>query len=784
MTAEMALVFGILAAAVVLFVTEWLRMDLVALLVLVTLGLTGLVPAADVFAGFSSPAVITVWAMFILSGALTLTGVAERIGTAMTRVAGTGEIRLIAVIMATAALLSSVMNNVGVAALMLPVVINVARQTGRSPSRLLMPLSVGILLGGLTTLIGTPPNILVSEALREQGERPFAFFEFMPIGGPLVVVGIVFVALIGRHLLPERDPVREAGTPRGTTRGLYELAERLFTVRIPPDSPLDGRTLAQSRLGSALRLNVVAVQRSGRTRLAPTPGTVVHGGDRLLAIGRLDLVNDLLEGPEPLAVVEADGSAELILAEAEPVELAVPQDSSLVGSSLVRAALRRRFGVNVVSIRRGASVLNAGLHDVRIQAGDALLVQGPREAVDTLAAALEIGPAAPVSAGDLRRIYRLHERLLALHVPADSVLAGRTLADARLGDALGFTVWAIRRGGEMRPAAPDEVLRVGDTLLAEGSIHGLEMLRALRELEIESRPIQDIARFASARIGLAEVVLSPQTTLEGRSLRDLEFRDRYGLSVLAIWRRDRAYRTGLRDMQLRFGDALLVHGPTDHVRRLARDPDFIVVSETVPTASRPEKGPLAVLIMALMLVPVVAGWLPIAIASVTGAALMVLLRCLTMEEAYRFIDWPVVFLIAGMLPLGVALDQTGAAQLVANGIIATTAGLGPHGALAGLFLLAALAKVVVPAAALAVIMIPIAFSAAADLGVSPMPFFMTIAVAVSASFVGPIAHPANTIIMGPGGYRFSDYLRLGLPMTLIVFVVTVLLVPVLWPFAR
>jgi di/tricarboxylate transporter len=224
------MVLGVLGVALVLLITERVRMDVVALLVLGTLAVTGLVTPTDALSGFSNPAVVTVWAMFILSAALARTGVAEQIGRSVLHLAGSSEARMIAVIMLTAGFLSAFMNNIGVAALMLPVVMEVARRSGRPPSRLLMPLAYGCLLGGLTTLIGTPPNLLASDALREQGLTPFAMFDYTPVGIVAMLGGVAFVALIGRRLLPRRDPARETSERDSGSLGQQYALDELSVV--------------------------------------------------------------------------------------------------------------------------------------------------------------------------------------------------------------------------------------------------------------------------------------------------------------------------------------------------------------------------------------------------------------------------------------------------------------------------------------------------------------------------------------------------------------------------
>ena len=267
MTLDILLVLSILAIAVVFLVTEWIQMEVTALLSLGAVALTGLVSPVEALSGFSNPAVVTVWAVFILSGGLTRTGVAKVIGNFVLRLAGSKETRMIVVIMVTAGVMSAIMNNVAVAALMLPVVMDIARHTGITPSRLLMPLAYGSLLGGLTTQIGTPPNILVSDALRDEGLTAFTFFDFTPVGLVIMFSGIVFMVLIGRHLLPQRDVVKETTNHKKIDwQNQFDLEERLFQVKVPHDSILVNKSLAQIRMGSVLGWNLSLIHISEPTR--------------------------------------------------------------------------------------------------------------------------------------------------------------------------------------------------------------------------------------------------------------------------------------------------------------------------------------------------------------------------------------------------------------------------------------------------------------------------------------------------------------------------------------
>jgi di/tricarboxylate transporter len=778
-TPQIALVLIILVAAVVLFVTERLRVDVVALLVLSSLALSGLVTPSEALSGFSNPAVVTVWAVFVLGGGLYRTGIATILGRHVLGLAGSDEVRLIFVIMLTAGVLSGFMNNVGVAALFLPVVMDIARRTGRPPSRLLMPLAFGSLLGGLTTLIGTPPNILVSDALRDYGLRPFQLFDFTPVGIIVMLTGITFMALVGRHLLPVRDPAKEfAGSSQNDLEQVYSLHERLFVVALPPGSPLLGKTLAESRLGSALGLNVIGIIRNGHTQFAPDSDLILQSNDRMLVEGRPDQLVEARNHQQFIVEKDSPAVERLVSSEIVVAEVGLSPRSILLGQTLEQIGFRRRFGLNVLAIWRDGVRQRTSLQDGPLQSGDTLLVQGSRTRLDKLR---DI-PDFLVSKVEAAEVYHLHGRLMVVRVPQDSSLAGKTLAESHLGDAFGLTVLGIVREGatHLVPEATMQ-LRAGDTILVEGRPEELSTIRGLQDLEIEPETSLKLGDLESEQIGLAEVVLSPHTTLAGKTLRQLHFREKYGLSALAILHEGQVRRSNLRDQPLYFGDALLLHGPRENLKVLGSEPDFLMLTEADQEPPRLNKAPLALLIMAAVIVPVIFGWLPIFIAAVVGATLMVLTACLTMDEAYRFIEWKAVFLIAGMLPLGIAIQTSGAAEFLAQGVVTTAGGYGPLAIVAALFILTAVSAQVMPTAAVAVLLAPIAMNTARDMGISPYALMMTVAVAASASFLSPVAHPANVLTMGPGGYRFTDYIKVGLPLTVVVLVVVLLVLPLFWP---
>ncbi|MFO7495786.1 MAG: SLC13 family permease [Desulfobacterales bacterium] len=784
MTYPIAMVLSILLVAVVLLVTEWIPMEVTALLVLGAVAVSGLVQPIDALAGFSNPAVVTVWAVFILSGGLTRTGVGNVVGRVVLRLSGSSETWLVAVIMLSAGGMSAVMNNVAVAALMLPVVMDIARQTQRPPSRLLLPLAYGSLLGGLTTQIGTPPNILVSEALRDNGLTPFTMFDFTPVGLIVMIVGTLFMALIGRRLLPtHRAPEAGGGID---LRVQYGLGDRMFRLRVPAGVGLVGKSLAESRLGTVLGLNVVGITRRDRTLLAPGPTEVLQAGDCLIVEGRLgrlqQLQSELLHWSELNIEKDAVDLTRFFSNGMQVAAATLTVGGPLAGKTLNEMAFRSRFGVYVLAVRRGAKRYRTHLQDRILFDGDVLLLQGTGEHLERLRAEPGLTAMQPISAAELQADYQLQDRLLGMRVPQESVLVGQKLGDSRLGETLGVSVLAITRADETR-WLPDseEVLQAGDRLLVEGRLDDLLFLRTLSQLEVDTAGGIGPKSLESGEVGMVEAMLAPHSGLFGKTLRQLNFREKYNLNVLAIWREGKAYRSDLGSMALRLGDALLLYGSRRKLGILGREPDFLVLTEAAQEVPRIEKAPVAVAVMGGVLLPVVMGWLPIYIAAVIGAACMVLTRCLSMEEAYRAIEWKGVFLIAGMLPLGSALDASGAARYLAEGVVAVAGPLGPLAVAGGLMGLTFLATCFIPTAALVVLMVPIVLTTAADLQASPHALMMAMALAASASFMTPISHPANVMVMGPGGYRFVDYLKVGLSLTLVVAATVLLVLPIFWP---
>ncbi len=785
MPTDVITVLVILVAVILLLITDRIPLEVLAMLVMGALAVTGVVTYKESLAGFSNPAVVTIWAVFILSGGLTRTGIANILGRQLLKVAGGTRTMLVVTIMVIAGVLSAFMNNVAVAALMLPVVMDIARKTGRSPSSLLMPLAYGSLLGGLTTMIGTPPNILVSEALREFGMEAFSLFDFSPVGLAAMAGGIAFVTFVGLRFLPKEHPGDRHTADKGDLKSQYRLQEHLFQIKIFKGSALVGKTLAKSRLGAALGLNVVGITRGGIALLAPSHDEVIQADDLVIVEGNRGKIQEMNNWGQLLTDSGEIGMDALCDHGMRVAMVGLEPDGAMEGKSLSEIGFRNRYGLNVLAVQRGDRQLQEDLKLLPLKSDDQLLVHGPDGQLTALAEDPGFRVLDDAVGADPNRAGQLGKRLRRLIVPDGSRLIGLTLKESRLGDAVDVQILSIIRkdGTAMVPSSGDR-LEADDRLIVSGTADMISIL-LMQGLEAvfaeDASRVPDTSVLEDDQVGLVEVMLSPHSVLSDTTLQQMNFREKYGLNVLAIWRKGKAYQEGLRDMALQFGDALLLYGPWEKINMLGREPDFLVLTETAQEVPREEKAKVALGVMGAVLVPVIMGWLPIYIAVVIGAAVMVLSRCLTMEEAYRYIEWKAVFLIAGMLPLGTALDKTGAAQMLAEGVVSAVGPYGPYAVLFGLMAITFAATSIIPTAALVVLMVPIAMKTATGLGISPHALMMGIAMAASASFTSPISHPANVLVMGPGGYRFIDYIKVGVPLTLVVFAILMVVIPIFWP---
>jgi len=588
---DIVLVFVLLVTALILFATDWLRMDLVSLLLLLALAATGLVTIDEAFSGFSNPAVITVAAMFIISAGLTRTGALAPLGNLLMRLSGGSELRMVAVIMLCAAGFSAFINNIGATAMLMPLAVSMARSGRISPSKLLIPLAFGSLLGGVCTLIGTPPNILMNTLLRQYTGHHFTLFDFTPVGLAILTVGVLYMTFVGRHLLP----VRKAGT----LTEAYQVKDYITEAQILEGSPLHDQSIGHSNFEGRYGLRVRAFLRGGRKYPSPHRNRKLYSGDTLLL----------------------EGSPEAIL------------------------KLRDVKGLAIVPERDN-----------------------------------------PTPADD-------REELIVI-----------------------------------------------------------------------------------------EAALSPDSSLVGKTLRDVHFADTFGLTVLAIWRSGAPVVRQVDRVLLRFGDVLLLQGRLDNVVHLGEDHGFLLLGDIRTDSEQPKRAPLSLAILAATVLLAGTETMPIMLAASLGAVAMVLCRCLQVRDLYATIDWSIIVLIAGTLPLGLALEKTGAARLLADQIVEAIGPFGPLAVLCALFLLTSLLTEIMSHAAAAVLIAPIAYNSALDLAVSPEPFFMAVAVAASSCFMTPISHQSNALVMGPGGYRFADFMRVGAPMNLLIWLVASFLIPLVFPF--
>lgn len=592
----------VLGSAILLFLSGRVRPDLVALLVLASLAVGGVLTPREELAGFGRPAVVTLVGIFVIAQGLLLTGASARVGDLLARAGGDTEKRLVASVMVSGAFLSIFMNNVAATSILMPAVSSLAHRKHVYASRLLMPLAFGTLLGGAATLF-TTVNLIVSGSLHDHGLQGFGVLDFAWVGIPAAAAGIAWVTLWGRRLLPAHSAVARlaaAGLPEPDLAEIYKLSERLFRARIPAGSFLDGRALSSSTFRERFHVSVVALERHGKTHLAPPPETVMRRGDILI-----------LEGSQ------------------EELEE----------------------------------------HDV--------------------------------------------EPFL-----------------------------------EMLPA------------------------RAYRESDLESEDIE-----------VAEVVLSPRSRLIGLTVQGMQFRSKFGFTVLGIWREGRPILKDMAALPLAFGDALLVQGPAGRLPVLQSERDFIVLSGQYrrPLALRPQKWWIAAAVTAATFALAASALLPTAESVLLGALAFIFTGCVSVDEAYDAIDLKTLFLLVGMLAMGVALVKTGLAGAAGSEIALR---LGPYGtlpALAGVFFLAVIVTQILGGPATMAVLAPLAIELAIQIGASPRSFAMAVALAGSTAFLTPLGHPVNVLVMGPGGYRFRDYWKLGLPLTLVVALVVFLLLPVFWP---
>lgn len=599
---NLIITFVILGAALIVFLSDRLPADLVALLVAVALGLTGVLTTEEAFSGFSRAAVIIIMAIFILAEALRRSGVTDRVGRVLLAIGGQGELRLTIVVMAAGAFLSLFMNNIAAAAVLLPAASGAAKKAGIETSRILMPLAFGTILGGTATLL-TTSNIILNSLLIDNGGVGFRITDFAWVGVPVVLVGTIYMATMGRRALRSESSLERTQAPNKEEKAdlvaAYGLHKNLFKARVPNNSFLIDKTLAES-------------------------------------------------------------------------------------------TLREKFGVSVVAIeRRDRKLLNLA-PETHIQKGDVLVFEGDE-------------------------------------------------ADFKKRD----------------------IEPLMEHITDEDDWH---------RSDLESR-----------QIDIVEAMLAPRSRLIGETLRDANFRERYGLTVLAIWRRDSEITINLADEPLQFGDALLLQGRRERLKAAAGDPDLILMmpsEEKTVTAPGKRQAALFIFIGTLalaVLIPSLTG--PIMLG---GALVMMLTGILTTEQAYSAIGWRSVFLVAGMLPMGIALTKTNAAGLIAEQVVWLAGGNGQIVLMGSIVAATMLLVQTVNGPVVATVMGPVAINIAQQSGADPRTMVMAVAVAASMAFVTPLGHPVNVLVMGPGGYNFKDFVKVGLPLAVLLFFVSMAFLWLFW----
>jgi di/tricarboxylate transporter len=732
----------------------------------------GIVPVNNAFSGFSSPAVVTMICTFFLGAALANTGVADRLGGYINSFAGSSETTSVAAVMVVAATLSAVMNNIAATVILLPTVTIVSQRSGVSLSRLMIPLAFGTVLGGTTTIIGTAPNIIVSDLLAEYGLRRFDFLDFTACGLALAVIGISYVSFFGRRHLPKESGARHAIRKKENLQQLYELKERLFSLRIPDDASIDGMSLGELQVGGVLGVQIIAIQRGESRIISPQASDRVEVGDLLIARGRLSEIEQLVR----FKGVELLESGEVELSELDVYFVQITVSEQLAGKSLRQHNFTESFQVAGVSVERDERLIEKGVSQVILRAGDQLTICGSRSALENFSMHFSYDvELMPLSS------QAIAKKTFWLQLPDITRLGNATLAEVRLGELTGHTVVGIYRNSELKlnPTA-DQKLLGGDLLLVSGSVSAFRRLIELSQLEVGAEIAEP--SLESQNYALIEALIAPRSRLIGRSIKDMSFREKYGFLVLAIWREGRPYRARLSDFKLKFGDALLLQGPRSKVSILADNPNFVTLADTKRTVPQRNRAWVALTGVFLMVLLSVFRLQPVHLAAFIGAVFVTLLGAITMERAYRQIEWRVVLLVGALIPIGVAIENTGFASLAAGVAASSVGDYGAHAVLLALVLISSAISQSLDGSLAVILLAPVGVQIANQLGVSPYPFVMALTLAASVAFLTPFSHKANLLVMGVGGYKVKDYFKIGLPMTILIFITLVLVVPIVFPF--
>lgn len=613
----------ILLIAAALFVSGKVRSDLVAICSLLALLVCQILTPEEGLAGFANSTVIMMVGLFVVGGGIFQTGLAKMISSKIMTLAGQSELRLFLLVMLVTGVIGSVVSNTGTVAVMMPIVVSMAASAGTSPRRLLMPLAFASSMGGMMTLIGTPPNLIVSDTLQNAGYEPLSFFSFLPVGLITLTVGIIGLLPLTKIFLSPKDggkKKKKSGKSLDDLVGEYGLTSNLFRVHIKSEgSPAIGKTIAD--------LNIY-----------------------------------------------------------------------------------HNYGINVLELRR--------------------------------------------SAGQNRFVRTVSQKL----------------------------------------ASPDLILKQGDVLYLSGAAEDIQKFAedySLRLLDIHTDEIEhtSTASMDFFDIGVAEVLFMPTSTMIGRSISEIGFRNKFNVNVLGIRRRKEYILKDLGSEKVQDGDVLLVQGAWSDIGRLKNESsNWVVLGEPLKDAQKvtlDHKAPIAAAIMIGMIVMMVFDNIPIApVTSVLIAAvLMVITGCVrSMEAAYKTINWQTIVLFAAMLPMSTALEKTGVSAAIADAIVGWLGGSGPILMLAGIYTATSIMTIFISNTVTAVLMAPIALQCAMQIGVSPVPFMFAVTVAASMCFASPFSTPPNALVMSAGQYTFMDYVKVGLPMQILMGIVMVFVLPLLFPF--
>ena len=613
----------ILLISAILFVSGKVRSDLVALCALLALLLCQILNPSEALSGFSNTTVIMMIGLFIVGGGIFQTGLAKMIGSKVMTLAGKSELRLFLLVMIVTSAIGMFVSNTGTVALMLPIVVSMAAAAGTSSRRLLMPLAFASSMGGMMTLIGTPPNLIVSDTLVSAGYEPLGFFSFLPVGIVTLVVGILYM-LPATKMLTAKEKAKDKKNGGKSLKELvkeYGVTDNLFRVHIKS------------------------------------------------------------------------------------------HESKAIGQTVVDLNVYREYGVNVLELRR--------------------------------------------STGQNRFVRTVNQQL----------------------------------------ASPDLVLKQIDVLYLSGDIDMVTKFAEDYSLRLLDNHVDEIDGSSSNAsmdffdIGVAEILIMPTSSMINRTIIDAGFRSKFSVNVLGIRRKKEYILNDLGNVKMQDGDVLLVQGAWKDIARMKNESsNWVVLGEPLQEAAKvtlDHKAPIAAIIMIGMIVMMVVETIPVApVTSVLLAAvLMVITGCVrSVEAAYKTINWQTIVLFAAMLPMSIALEKTGVSEMISSSIVTGLGGSGPRVLLAGIYAATSVMTIFISNTVTAVLMAPIALQCAMQIGVSPVSFMFAVAVAASMCFASPFSTPPNALVMSAGQYTFMDYVKVGLPLQILMGVVMVFVLPMLFPF--